>query len=522
MPIRVDYKFISREEGGQKLQGYVPAVSTSQSGVTIATGFDIGAHNKQDLTRMALSPSLIAKLEPYLGKKTFEAKSLLSEHPLTITIAEAEAIDAASHSGTIQTVSSAYNIAISARTELVRFENLPAEAQTVITSVAFQYGSNLAARTPKFWKLVTGQAWHQTVTELRNFGDKYSGRRNREADLLASMLKVGAGKPSNVTGIIKGPDKPKDAPPVLGGLFAPFTGYFTPKPRKLSGTVGKAGKNDRDDVELVKKLLNQHILPPRKLLEVSGVADEALVFAIMDFQRRSCGFNHPDGFIEPGGRTFKKLLEAPGQSGSQPRSNGQQGSQTGVPSQGSQSSTPSTSPSTTSSSADAGAGPLFPFTEVTKYSWETGARAFGTNRSGGTRAHAGCDLYYPTGTWIHAVADGVVINGPYAFYASTYALEIDHGDFVLRYGEIKGGAPVKTGDRVKAGQRIAQVGHLVGIKVESNMLHLEMYSGSGAGSLSVKGAGGAKRADGVPFQRRSDLMNPAPHLNQWRNRLPKD
>lgn len=518
MPIKVDYKFISREEGGQKLQGYVPAVSTSQSGVTIATGFDIGAHSKTDLTRMALSPGLITKLEPYLGKKTFEAKSFLAEHPLTITLAEADAIDAASHSGTIQAVSSAYNIAITGRPELVRFEHLPAEAQTVITSVAFQYGSNLAARTPKFWKLVTGQAWHQTVTELRNFGDKYTGRRNREADLLASMLKTGSGKPANVTGIVKGPDKPKDGPPMTNGLFAPFLGYFAPKPKKLSGTVGKAGKNDRDDVELVKKLLNQHILPPRRLLEVSGVADDALVVAIMDFQRRSCGFNHPDGLIEPGGRTIQKLMETPAKSGgSHPNAGGQQGG--GHPAQtnqGSQSTAPATSSSPTSE-----ASPLFPFTEVTKYSWETGARAFGTNRSGGTRAHAGCDLYYPTGTWIHAVADGVVVTGPYSFYASTYALEIDHGGFLLRYGEIKGGAPVKTGDHVKAGQRIAQVGHLVGISVESDMLHLEMYSKAAAGSLSVKGAAGAKRADGVPFQRRADLMNPAPHLNQWRNRLPK-
>ena len=35
---------------------------------------------------------------------------------------------------------------------------------------------------------------------------------------------------------------------------------------------------------------------------------------------------------------------------------------------------------------------------------------------------------------------------------------------------------VKTGDQVKAGQKIAKVGHLVGITVPSDMLHLELYN----------------------------------------------
>jgi peptidoglycan hydrolase-like protein with peptidoglycan-binding domain len=163
----------------------------------------------------------------------------------------------------------------------------------------------------------------------------------------------------------------------------------------------------------------------------------------------------------------------------------------------------------------------FPFTKLPSVDWTHSPRSFGSNRSGGTRAHGGCDLYAALGTWIHAVADGEVIQGPYAFYCATYALEVHHGSFIVRYGEIQGFTTVKKGDKVKAGQRIAKVGHLVGISVPSDMLHFEMYSGKATGALTVK-HGGATRADGVPFQRRSDLMDPTHHLQTWSKNLPHD
>ncbi|UQA57702.1 peptidoglycan-binding protein [Polyangium aurulentum] len=163
----------------------------------------------------------------------------------------------------------------------------------------------------------------------------------------------------------------------------------------------------------------------------------------------------------------------------------------------------------------------FPFTRLPKADWTGAPRSFGSRRSGGTRAHGGCDLYQPLGTWVHAVADGEVIQGPYAFYCQTYALEVNHGSFVVRYGEIQGFSPVKRGDKVKAGQRIAKVGHLVGISVPSDMLHFEMYSGKASGPLTVRG-GGAKTSSGVPYMRRSDLMDPTSYLKQWANNLPHD
>lgn len=163
----------------------------------------------------------------------------------------------------------------------------------------------------------------------------------------------------------------------------------------------------------------------------------------------------------------------------------------------------------------------FPLPILPKADWVQAPRAYGSNRSSGARAHAGCDLYAPIGTPIHAVRAGVVVRDPYAFYAETDALEIDHGDFLIRYGEIQPGSPLRKGDRVIAGQFIAKVGRLVGVSVPSAMLHLEMYAGTASGRLTVAENESARRTDGVPFLRRADLIDPTPYLDKWKLHLPK-
>ena len=141
-------------------------------------------------------------------------------------------------------------------------------------------------------------------------------------------------------------------------------------------------------------------------------------------------------------------------------------------------------------------------------------------RAGGARLHAGCDLYFPKGTPIHAIADGVVTRGPYPFYCGTFALEIDHGLFIARYGEIQSKTEAIAGAKVKAGQKIASVGHLVGIHVPSDMLHFELYDKSLSGPLTVASDSGSAMMNGVPFMRRKDLIDPTLQLNQWRGNLP--
>jgi murein DD-endopeptidase MepM/ murein hydrolase activator NlpD len=165
-------------------------------------------------------------------------------------------------------------------------------------------------------------------------------------------------------------------------------------------------------------------------------------------------------------------------------------------------------------------GLLFPFPTLPAADWIHSPRAFASNRNNGLRAHAGCDLYFPKGTWIHAIGDGTVVRGPYPFYCQTFALEVDHGDFLARYGEIQAQTTVKQGDKVRAGQQIAKVGHLIGIQVPSDMLHFELYDKSASGPLTITDTSRSKkRSDGIPFMRRKDLIDPTSRLNQWQGYL---
>lgn len=253
------------------------------------------------------------------------------------------------------------------------------------------------------------------------------------------------------------------------------------------GDWSRGAKNNPDDVRLIqtllieisKKLNNPMCRPGGVNGEISKPSTKSsTVRAIRAYQRRF--LSNPDGRVDPGGTTWRNILR------------------------------------------DLGLiqGPFFPFAKRPSYPWTTGARRFASNRSGGKRAHAGCDLYQPAGTPIYAVQDGAILKPPYYFYCQTYALEVDHGDFVIRYGELKYGTAKRSG-KVLAGEKIAEVGHLVGISVSSDMLHMEMYAKGFSGPLTQRSRKTSKlRTDGVPFYRRKDLIDPTPYLNKWKANLP--
>lgn len=247
---------------------------------------------------------------------------------------------------------------------------------------------------------------------------------------------------------------------------------------------GTAG-NIYSDVLAIQKLINSHLpkLTPLARLREDGIAGASTVRGIEEFQRRVVRMPNPDGRVDPGGATLRALN--------------------------------SSLPSATSNSQF-----YFPFSSLPSQNWTAPPRSFASNRSNGTRAHAGCDLYFSSGTWIHAIAAGTVVLAPYPFYAQTYAIEIDHGTFLARYGEVQASALVSAGTSVSAGQRIAKVGHLVGISVPSDMLHLELYSKAASGPLTVPASSSKKRSDGVPFLRRNDLLDPTSYLDVWKNNLP--
>ena len=152
--------------------------------MTIATGFDLGQRDEADLKTLGLPSDLIATLKPYLGKRAKDAQEILAKAPLTITTAQADTIDKAVKKSHVDSMIRKYNAAAENKK---KFTDLPAEAQTVIASISFQYGTNLDVRAPKFWKAAKAQDWKVCIAILTNYGDAYPTRRKKEAALLGKI-----------------------------------------------------------------------------------------------------------------------------------------------------------------------------------------------------------------------------------------------------------------------------------------------------------------------------------------------
>ncbi len=256
----------------------------------------------------------------------------------------------------------------------------------------------------------------------------------------------------------------------------------------LSKSVGFEGSNRSDDVKAVQAALKEAArltldprLDPGPVDGACGVGTEG---AIEHFQRH-IGIRRPDAKIDPNGFTLRRLNAL---------------------------------------LALDEVEMAFPFKKSSKFPFHgagAGMRAFGSRRSSGTRAHAGIDLYFPDFTDIFALADGVVKRGPYPFYLKTFAVEIDHGPFVARYGEI---APeqawaVEEGDQVERGQKIGRIGILTNkngsrLGVPSMMLHLELYDKTETGKLTRASGTSARNSAGVPYFRRRDLIDPTGFLHR--------
>lgn len=176
----VNFDFIERLEGSS-LVGYVPDHLNSKSGVTIASGFDIGSRKRRYIKR-EFNPKLAKKLLPYCGVRGLSAKLMTSFMPLKVTEHEASCINQV-----IQRQAMSKLLKMWGKSSSYKFEDLTIEQRTVVASVSFQYG-RLAIATPKFWQQVTTGDWSSALANLRDFGDRYDTRRNIEADYLEKSL----------------------------------------------------------------------------------------------------------------------------------------------------------------------------------------------------------------------------------------------------------------------------------------------------------------------------------------------
>ena len=189
--IDVDWAFIRAREG-DKLDGYVPDAQGSSSGVTIATGIDLGQRGASDIDKLDITDDLKKKLKPYCLKTGKAASDLLAKSPLSITADEADALTKAVKGPMLDSLVSDYNAAVDAANAAdhcnrVHFDQLPTGVQTAVASAQFQYNS-LASRTANYWKQVTEQRWADASKNLKDFGDRYKTRRKLEAGLIDDAL----------------------------------------------------------------------------------------------------------------------------------------------------------------------------------------------------------------------------------------------------------------------------------------------------------------------------------------------
>lgn len=180
---RIDHEFIEDLEGGLQLTGYVPASEQSKSGVTVGCGVDLGQRDEAELMRWGCGADLVDQLRPYLGLKKEVAEAALELAPLKVTKEDARFLSIAARGSITETLASLYE-----RDAGGSFFDLPPAAQTVIASVAYQYGPGLRSECPAFWRSACRRDWLAMEAELRDFRDDYTPRRILEADYLKAGL----------------------------------------------------------------------------------------------------------------------------------------------------------------------------------------------------------------------------------------------------------------------------------------------------------------------------------------------
>ena len=195
------YRHISEKEGGQLLKGYNPeeGVPGADSGVTVGTGVDLGQRSAEDIGKLEIPPELAEKLVPYAGHRGKAADEFLAKNPLTLTTAEAEALDAAVWQDIVGKVEHRYNRETEKNGSGVKFEKLPDEVLSSIVNIAYVSGDNLESKTPKFWSHVTTQDWRAAAAELKDFGFESEGNNERAKDagerLSVYLDSPGGGRP---------------------------------------------------------------------------------------------------------------------------------------------------------------------------------------------------------------------------------------------------------------------------------------------------------------------------------------
>lgn len=195
--------FLNRDgvEGPCVTRGYIPAnprnfygdsnqnpakyKAIGASGVTIATGCDLGQTDCPSLRGYGVPEDLVTILMPYIGRRKSNAIQMLRQKPLVISRDAAELLDLCVHNGYLDRyVRPAYE-----KYSRFPFDNLPNQAQAVVFSVCFQKGCGGVRRDwPKLWSYLVSRNWKAASNELLYGFKTYKLRRSIEGTLLKEII----------------------------------------------------------------------------------------------------------------------------------------------------------------------------------------------------------------------------------------------------------------------------------------------------------------------------------------------
>lgn len=192
----IDKEFIGKLEGKYVLKGYVPKNKNGEvigkSGVTISTGFDLGQQSYASLKAILGEDrsDLFKRLEFYVGMQGKIAEVYLANTALEITLDEAKLIDEKVHEyylGKLKQDWDSYSI--------TKFDLLPDAYQTVLFSLAYNFGYALSKSLPDTFRIAVKSAESNNFTRLANWlnvfpskNPELRGRRAQEAKYLRDKL----------------------------------------------------------------------------------------------------------------------------------------------------------------------------------------------------------------------------------------------------------------------------------------------------------------------------------------------
>ena len=209
---KLDAAKLSAWEGGQYLRGYVPftreknaagvtqTVVAGRSGMTIATGFDIGQHTGDYLRGVTgLSARSLALLLPYAGQQfthldkptVIKRIGMLGPIPV-IDKGEADALDRAVAEDTLKATMTAW--AANRKSTVPVFSMMPSAWQTVMFSRTYNQGPGWVlpgSPTRAFFTFATEGKWREAATALRDApvtAAWYRSRLRSEAGYLATGM----------------------------------------------------------------------------------------------------------------------------------------------------------------------------------------------------------------------------------------------------------------------------------------------------------------------------------------------